>query len=84
MDLTSNDHRINNLTKIVYRDEVDDFHFPSFGIHFDFTDMSTRRIGKILGIIERFFGQSGFKFIQRVITGHVGGESDFWKRDRLV
>ena len=77
MHLAFDDHRVDDVAKVVHGGEFVDLDLTGFRINFNFRDVGARRIGEIGRVVERVFVQTRLEFIERIVVRHIGGECHF-------
>ena len=84
VDLTLDDHRVDDLAEVVDGGPIDDLDHPGIGIDLHLADVATGRKGEILRIVERPLIQAGFHLVEREVVRHHGRGDDFAERLALV
>ena len=84
MNLTLDDHRIDDCTEIIDRYKIDDDGDACFGIDLDLANMATRGKGEIGRVIKCTFLETGFDLGGGKAVCCIGRKRDFRPCERLV
>ena len=84
MHLAFDNHRVDDVAKVVHRCEAVHLDRARGRVDLDFADISARREGEVGRVIERGFVQARLQLVKRVVVRHVSGERHLAESDFLV